>query len=78
MNDRAWQKTPLYWLYQTKFYGQKTPFCYPVYIRYNSAEKYPEALDSIKQVGLPKKDPVFGEKGALFTYWHAPSVKHLS
>ena len=44
------------------------PFEVEYDMRYGTAEEYPEALNSIKQVGLPKKDPVFGEEGALFTY----------
>jgi uncharacterized protein YjlB len=38
-------------------------------MNYGKIEEYAKAIETIKQVGLPKKDPVFGEKGVLFKYW---------
>lgn len=32
-------------------------------------EEYNQALSTIKKLGLPKMDPIFGDKGMLFNYW---------
>lgn len=34
-----------------------------------SFDEYAKAIESIQRVGVPKKDPVFGDKGFLFDYW---------
>ena len=41
------------------------PFEVEYDMRYGTAEEYPEALDSIKQVGLPKKDPRIQMRSAI-------------
>lgn len=38
-------------------------------MNYGKLEECVKAFESIKQVELPKKDPVFGERGLLFQYW---------
>lgn len=38
-------------------------------MNYGTIEEYTKAIDAIKQVGLPKKDPILGEEGLLFKYW---------
>lgn len=38
-------------------------------MNYGTIEEYSQALDAIKQVGLPKKDPIFGDQGLLLKYW---------
>lgn len=38
-------------------------------MNYGHKEEYSVALKAIKQVELPKRDPIFGEKGTLFNYW---------
>lgn len=36
---------------------------------YGKAEERPEKLENIKGVPRPKKDPIFGSEGPLFSYW---------
>ena len=36
---------------------------------YGKAEERPKKLENIKGVPRPKKDPVFGSDGPLFSYW---------
>ena len=38
-------------------------------MHYGKREEYLVAVEQIKKVGLPEKDPVFGENGLLFDYW---------
>lgn len=38
---------------------------------YGKAEEHPQVDINIKNVPLPKKDPVYGSEGVLFKYWHA-------
>jgi uncharacterized protein YjlB len=38
-------------------------------MNYGAEEEYSKAVEMIKQVRLPIKDPVFGNKGLLFNYW---------
>jgi uncharacterized protein YjlB len=38
-------------------------------MNYGRASEHPQVEENIKQVGQPKCDPVFGEKGLLFDYW---------
>lgn len=45
------------------------PFDVGYDMNYGKAEEYSKAIEAIKQVGLPKKDPIFGDHGLLFNYW---------
>ncbi|KTD47873.1 Cupin domain protein [Legionella rubrilucens] len=45
------------------------PFDVGIDMNYGNSEEYLQALKTIKEVGLPKKDPIFGEKGLIFNYW---------
>jgi uncharacterized protein YjlB len=45
------------------------PFDVDYDMNYGKAEEFYKAIEAIKQVGLPKKDPIFGEHGLLFNYW---------
>ncbi|KTC87685.1 cupin domain-containing protein [Legionella drozanskii] len=47
------------------------PFNISVDMKLGRVEEYLKAIETVKQIGLPKKDPVFGEKGLLFDYWHS-------
>lgn len=46
---------------------------YPLDIGYDlfcgKAEEYSMVVENIQKVGLPEKDPIFGEHGVLFKYW---------
>ncbi|SFJ67962.1 Uncharacterized protein YjlB [Paenibacillus sp. UNC496MF] len=47
---------------------------YPDGMRYNTRTgepgDRPQALEDIRRVPLPDRDPVFGEEGPLLTYWN--------
>lgn len=45
------------------------PFDVEYDMNHGNKEEYPKAIEAIKHVGLPKKDPIFGENGLLFNYW---------
>ncbi|MDA9271957.1 hypothetical protein N9Q05_01055 [bacterium] len=38
-------------------------------MNYGSSEESAKSIENIKRVEMPKKDPIFGEKGFLFDYW---------
>jgi len=38
-------------------------------MNYGRREEYPVAVEQIKKVGLPEKDPIFGKNGLIFDYW---------
>ena len=38
----------------------------------------PLVVDDIKQVPLPKTDPIFGNKGPIFSYWHTTKNPQFS
>ena len=37
-------------------------------MNFGSEEEYSQALKTIKELGLPKQDPIFGKNGLLFDY----------
>lgn len=45
------------------------PFDVGYDMNYGSSEEYAKSIENIKRVEMPKKDPVFGDKGFLFDYW---------
>lgn len=45
------------------------PFDIEFDMNYGTQEEYDEAVQSIKKVALPAKDPVLGEQGLMFDYW---------
>lgn len=38
-------------------------------MNYGTKNEYEKACQSIKQLGLPPQDPIFGKEGPLFSYW---------
>jgi len=45
------------------------PFDIGTDMNYGLKEEFQQALEQIKQVRLPEKDPIFGKQGLLFNYW---------
>ena len=45
------------------------PFDVGYDMNYGKKQEYADAIKAVKNVGLPGKDPIFGEKGLIFDYW---------
>ena len=45
------------------------PFKINYNMKYGRPDEFPEVIEQINQVSLPKLDPVFGKKGPLLTFW---------